>query len=76
MYELKKASILAVNNLIDNLSTHGYRPVLDTIGIWQHTTRRTKFCLCVDNFVNKYYSKEDAQYLLDSLQENYTYTVD
>ena len=76
MYGLKQAAVLAFNNLVKNLSEHGYSPVPNTIGIWQHATRKTKFCLCVDDFGVKYFSKEDADHLLSSLGNHYTYTVD
>ena len=76
MYGLKQAAVLAFNNLVNNLSNHGYSPVPNTIGIWQHATRKTKFCLCVDDFGVKYFSKEDADHLLSSLGNHYTYTVD
>ena len=33
MYGLKQAAILAFDNLITNLSSHGYTPVPNTIGI-------------------------------------------
>ena len=64
------------NNHIAYSIVHGYTPCPNTLGIWHHTTRKTKFCLCVDDFGVKYYSKADAQHLLDSLSENYTHTVD
>ena len=67
---------MAFDNLVKNLSDHGYTPVPHTIGIWQHATRKTKFCLCVDDFGVKYFSKEDADHLLESLGKHYTYTVD
>ena len=76
MYGLKQAAVLAFDNLVSNLSTHGYKPIPHTIGLWEHTTRRTKFCLCVDDFGVKYFSKADADHLLTALGQNYTYTVD
>ena len=33
-------------------------------------------CLCVDNFGIKYYSKDDAQHLLNAIGSNYQYTTD
>ena len=76
MYGLKQAAILAFDNLVHNITTHGHTPVLDTIGIWHHNTRSTKLCLYVDDFGVKYYTKYDAMHLLDSLNKSYTYTVD
>lgn len=62
MYGLKQVAILAFdNNLVKNLSKNGYSPMPNTIGMWEHITRKTKFCLCVDDFgVKSYHSKEDA----------------
>ena len=76
MYGLKQAAVLAYDHLIENLEQHGYTPVLHTLGIWKHKTRRTTFCLCVDDFGVKYFSKEDAQHLIDSLSQHYTCTTD
>ena len=50
MYGLKQVAILAYNQLKANLKHHGYFPIPQTVGMWKHNTRKTKFCLCVDNF--------------------------
>ena len=76
MYGLKQAAVLAYEHLIHNLQAHGYSPILHTTGMWEHKTRKTKFCLCVDDFGIKYYSKEDADHLLHALQANYKVTTD
>ena len=76
MYGLKQAAVLAFDNLVSNLNKFGYYPVQSTTGIWRHKTRRTTFCLCVDDFGVKYLCKNDADHLLSSLQHNYEYTVD
>ena len=44
--------------------------------MWGHTTKKTKFCLCVDDFGIKYFSKADADHLLKALGHCYTYTAD
>ena len=41
-----------------------------------HDTRPTIFCLCVDDFGIKYFSKEDANHLFQALGQHYKYTVD
>ena len=46
------------------------------MSLWTHTTRRTKFCLCVDDFGVKYFSKEDALHLIDALKQGYPTSVD
>ena len=76
MYGLKQAAVLAFDNLVENLSIHGYAPIPHTSGIRQHAPRKTKFCLCVDYFRAKYSSKTDAEHLLNALGQQYTYTVD
>ena len=50
MYGLKQAAVLAYNQLKTNLKPAGYAPIVGTVGMWQHDTKHTKFCLCVDNF--------------------------
>ena len=67
MYGLKQAAILAYDNLQNSLRSFGYKPVFSTVGIWQHISRATTFCLCVDNFGIKYTNKQDAQHLLDAI---------
>ena len=69
MYGLKQAAILVFDNFITDLSSHGYIPVPNTIEIWHHATRRTKLCLCVENFGVKYFTKDDAQHLLNTLRK-------
>ena len=36
MYGLKQAAILAWNNLVNNLAQHGYRPIPNSVGMWEH----------------------------------------
>ena len=76
MYGLKQAAILAYNNLKKHLAKHDYTPIIGTVGMWQHATRRTKFCVCVDDFDIKYYDKKDADHLLDCLKKYYKVTTD
>lgn len=60
MYGLKQAAILAYDQLCSHLKQYGYNHVPGTTGVFNHVSRRTKFCLCVDGFGIKYYSKDDA----------------
>ena len=76
MYGLKQAAILAYEQLVTNLKQHGYRPLPHTTGMWEHVTRPTKFCLCVDDFGIKYFSKDDADHLLNALRQHYDITTD
>lgn len=76
MYGLKQAALLAYQYLIKQLAPHGYHPCKYSLGYWYHETRPTKFCLCVDDFGVKYFSKEDAQHLIDALEKTFTISVD
>jgi len=73
---LKQAAILAYRHLKNCLEPFGYQPIPGTIGLWHHKSRPTKFCLCVDDFGIKYWSKEDAQHLYRVIGANFRYTVD
>ena len=76
MYGLKNAAILAYDNLKANLAKHGYFPVPGTSGLWTHKTRRTRFCVCVDDFGVKYFTIDDIKHLLHAIGCYYKYTVD
>jgi hypothetical protein len=76
MYGLKEAAILAYEQLRDHLSPFGYAPVTHTPGLWRHATKPTTFTLAVDDFGIKYFSKSDADHLLDALRSKYELTVD
>jgi hypothetical protein len=76
LYGLKEAGILAFNQLVKKLAPHGYEPMPFTPGLWRHRTKRTTFVLCVDDFGVKYFSKADAQHLIDALQADYELTID
>ena len=45
------------------------------MGLLEHQTRPTKLCVCVDDFGVKYFNKEDANHLLDSISKHYHYTT-
>ncbi len=72
MYGLKHAAILAYDYLVTLLKPHGYYPEPHCVGIWSHKTHHTN----VDNFGVKYFSKDDANHLLDSLRKYYKIPVD
>ena len=50
MYGLKQAARLAYDELVIHLKQYGYHPAKYTPNIWVHDTRKTKFCVCVDDF--------------------------
>ena len=76
IYVLKEASLLAFKQLVTNLQPFGYEPCPFTPGLWEHTSRRTTFTLCVDDFGVKYFNKADAYHLIHALQSNYEITID
>ena len=76
MYGLKQAARLAYEQLINNLQKHGYSPSKFSPNIWSHTTRPTKFCLCIDDFGIKYFSKDDISHLIETLKTYYNITID
>jgi hypothetical protein len=76
MYGLKQAALLASQHLVNQLAPHGYHPCPNTTGLCMHTTRPTKFCLCVDDFGIKYFTRADADHLLDTLRKYYRISVD
>ena len=67
MYGLKQAARLAHDKFVTVLAKYGYNPDRIYPNFWTHNTRRTKFCLCVDDFGIKYYSNDDADYLVNAL---------
>ena len=71
MCGLKQAAILVYDNLKQRLKPFRYTPITGTVGVWHRTTRPTKFCLYVDDFRIKYYSKDYAQHLLNAIESNY-----
>lgn len=73
---LKQAAILAYQHLKNSLEPYGYSHIPGTIGIWKHESRPTKFCLCVDDFGVKYWSKSDADHLCNAVGATFRYTVD
>jgi hypothetical protein len=76
MYGLKQAALLAYQHLVKQLAPHGYHPIPNTTGLWQHDTRPTNFCLCVDDFGIKSFTLADANHLLDTLRKYYKISVD
>jgi hypothetical protein len=70
MYGLKQAAVLAYQHLVSKLEPFGYIPCKYSLGLWTHKTRKTKFCLCVDDFGVKYFSPDDANHLLTSLRSS------
>jgi hypothetical protein len=77
MYGIPQAGKLANNQLIAALVLFGYHPVPLTAGLCQHKTCDITFCLVVDDLGVEYTNKDDANHLLESLQEcNYKWSTD
>ena len=76
IYGLKQAALLAYQQLVTFLQPNGYLPVPNTVGMWKHKTRKTIFCLCVDDFGIKYFSKDDIDHLLTALEKHYKVSKD
>ena len=72
----KQAVILAYNQLLTYFTDVGYRSIISITSMLEHISRPTKVCLCVDDIGIKYYSKDDADHLLQTLGKDYTYSTD
>jgi uncharacterized protein YegP (UPF0339 family) len=46
-----------------------------TPGLWKQETKKTTFTLAVDDFGVQYFSKEDADHLINAIKESYTVKV-
>ena len=75
MHGLKQAARLAYDLLKKRLQPHGYRPDQICPNFWKHDTQKTVFCLCVDDFGVKYFSKDDAEHFIRALSD-YKITID
>ena len=73
---LKQAALLACDHLKASLEPHGCKPIPGTIGMWNHESRPTIFCSCVDDFGVKYWSKEDADHLCNAIGATHEHAVD
>ena len=76
LYGLKQTAILAFDQLVKHLEPYGYYPLPNTMGMWKHKTKKTIFCLCVDDFGVKTFSQEDSDHLINALKKFYKITID
>ena len=60
---LRGSSNAGKRKIKERLEPFGYNPEKLSPNIWYHDTQLAKFILCVDNFVLRYYLKEDAERL-------------
>jgi hypothetical protein len=71
MYGLPQAGIIAQQLLEERLRKHGYHQSQMAPGLWKHDTRCISFSLVVNDFGVNYVGKENAQHLLDTVQQYY-----
>ncbi|GAX19836.1 hypothetical protein FisN_11Lu298 [Fistulifera solaris] len=76
MYGLPQAGKLAHDRLKNHLAPHGYVPCTHTHGLWCHTTSDLLFTLVVDDFLVKYTDRQQADKLLQLLQQYYVVKTD
>ena len=76
MYGLKNSTVLAYQNLKKNLKPFSYYPIEGTVEMWRHERRKTRFCVCVDDFDIKYFNQNDTNDLQKALNNSYKCTVD
>ena len=75
-YTVKEDGIIEFTKLVQKNSTLGYEPMKFTRALWRHTTCKTTFSLCVDDFGVKYFSKYHAFHLVNSVKSQYQCTSD
>ncbi len=71
MYSPPQARIIAQQLHENHLQQQGYCQGKTTPGLWKHDTQPIFFTLVVDNFEVKYVGEENAQHLLDTVQQFY-----
>ena len=76
IYGLHQTAILSYDHLCTYLDPHGYSSVESTFGVWKHQTCPICFCVCVDDFCIKYFTKDDADYHLQYIFQHYQYIID
>ena len=76
MYGLKEAGVITFDQLVRKLKRFGYKPMSQTPRLWKHTSIRTTFTLCVDNFGVHYFSKDNADHLIDAIRATYECSID
>jgi hypothetical protein len=71
MNGLPQARIIAQHLLEKRLQQHGYRQSKTPPGLWKHDTCPISFTLVEDDFGVKYVVEENAQHLLNTVQQFY-----
>jgi hypothetical protein len=76
IYGLPHAGRIAQERLVKHLADKGYHQCPSTPCLFKHETRPVAFALVVDDFGIKFKEQENADHLINSLQEIYKLTVD
>ena len=76
IYVLKEAGVIAFDQLVQKLKRFGYESMPQTPGLWRHTSRKTTFTLCINNFGIQYFSKAKADHLIEAIQDIYECSID
>ena len=62
--------------ILKRLEKHSYHQNVKTPGFWKHDTRPINFILLVDDYGVKHIGKEDADHLINVLEEHYEVAKD
>ena len=73
---LKQAGRIANDRIKAHLANFGFAPVPRTPALWKHTNKPITFSLVVDDFGVNYIGKENADHLIQALQNFYTISID
>ena len=76
MLGLKQAVILAYQVLKNCLERFRHEPIKGNISLQHYKSKLTKFCLYLDDFGIKYWSKEAANHLCNAIGANFCYAID
>ena len=75
MPSLKQAGRIANDRLKAHLDHFGFSPVPRNPALWKHTTKPITLSHFVDNFGVKYFGKENAYHLAQTLQKLNTISI-
>jgi len=76
MHGLPQASRLANQQLVRKLTPAGFVQAYHTPGLFLHTSKQIMFALIIDDFGIRYVGKPAANFLISTLQQDYTITID
>ena len=75
MYGLKESGVITFYQLVQKPKRFGYDLMPQTPRLWRHTSRKTTFTLCVNNFGIQYFSKADVEQLIDAIRDTYECSI-